>query len=40
MAKVMEIFIWQNFEMIFFNDFERNLSTTNKNRENAAFQRV
>jgi hypothetical protein len=37
MAKVMEFFIWQNFEMIFFNEIEENLSTIKKNARNAAF---
>jgi hypothetical protein len=32
MAKVMEIFIWQNFEMIFFNEIEENLLTIKKKR--------
>ncbi|WP_026763129.1 hypothetical protein [Sediminibacterium salmoneum] len=30
MAKVMEIFIWQNFAKIFFNDFTAFFSTTIK----------
>ena len=40
MAKVMEIFIWQNFAKIFFNDFTAFFSTTSKTCHFGAFKAV